>query len=137
MIRGASYPQDVFKSFLIHDVGVWRPQMVADGQGGYEKSYLQIGTIKGRMSTIKRTGLGGTERFIGAEHVSKLGYELFTLPDVDLQRNDIVSVDGRRFRVIFSKEPSLFGHHLEWTCEEVDPNSHQVYAGLPQTPTIS
>lgn len=132
MIRGASYPTGVFESFLIHDVTVWRPELTADGQGGYDKEYIQVGTMKGRMSINS----GGTERFIGAEYASQLPYTLFTMANVDLQREDIVAINGNRFRVKFGKEPSHFAHHIEWACEEIDPKTHQVYAGLPQTPPI-
>lgn len=98
-------------SQLIHTVVVYRPTRTADGQGGYRETLAVLNTTLGRLRP-----LGGAERISAAQQQAQVSHVLYTEGDEDIERGDVVLIDGRRLAVLDVREPSYMAHHLEIDC---------------------
>lgn len=111
---------NIFKNLLISDFEVFRKQRTPDGAGGNETVLVKVGDIKGRLS-LRGTALA-SDYVRAMQDISAYVYILFTLPNVDIKKDDIVVGEGRDLRVVIIKEPSHMGHHLEIELVDMVPS---------------
>lgn len=109
-----------FEKMLISTFEIQRPEKTEDGAGGFTTTYNSLGTIKGRLSL--RGTSRATDRVRAMQDIADYNYQLFTLPDADIQKDDKVIGEGKEMRVIIVKEPSHNEHHLQVELEDLIPS---------------
>ena len=103
----------VFESLLNNTFTVYRQVRTSDGQGGWEISYLGMGTVEGRMRPAT-----SNEREVAANEEQQISHVLYVLAEEDVQRGDLVALGDLTVEVLGVREPSLADHHLEIDCLE-------------------
>jgi len=107
-----------FASLLIDTITIWMPVRVSDGQGGFALSYLNVGTVAGRIrpaSSSERTVAMSEERQIThvlyTETLTTSGGSTFGRGALAIVGDLTVEVQGVR-------NPSNMAHHYEIDCLE-------------------
>lgn len=103
----------VFESLLNHDFAVSRRRRSPDGQGGWSISYVEVGTVRGRIRPSS-----STERITARSEEREITHVLYVTADADIERGDLVTGDDLTVEVLAVREPSRAGEHLEIDCEE-------------------
>ncbi len=102
-----------FEALLNRTYTLARRERVSDGRGGWPWSYVDQGTVKGRLrpaSSAERTAAQQEQREIS--HVFYCAY------DEDVKRTDRLTADGITVYVDAIRKPSRADHHLEVDCSE-------------------
>lgn len=110
-----------FISLLIDTFVVWRKARTFDGQGGWSESWVEVGTIAGRLRPVV-----GREEDNADQGQRVVMHVLYTLPGVDIQRGDMVVGAGTTLDVLGIRDPSHAGHHWEIDCEEREREPEEV-----------
>ncbi len=96
-----------------HTFTVIRPSRASDGQGGWDKTPVEVGEVEGRMRPAS-----AAEREVALQRRAEISHVLYCAATSDIARGDTVMLDGQTWRVVAIREPSLAGHHLEIDCLE-------------------
>ncbi|MFE4717850.1 phage head closure protein [Streptomyces sp. NPDC056728] len=91
---------------------VWRYSRTADGMGGWEETWAQVGTVRARFSQPS-----ATERTLADQSGAWLTHVVYLEPDASVRRGDELRQPGRAFRVLAVFEPSEPGSYLRANCE--------------------
>jgi SPP1 family predicted phage head-tail adaptor len=103
-----------FRSMLISDVAISRPQRTSDGKGGWVTTHATVATYRGRL----RPASSG-EREVAMQEQRHLSHILYVEYGADIRRNDQATVGNLTVKVESIREPSTAGEHLEIDCREV------------------
>jgi SPP1 family predicted phage head-tail adaptor len=103
----------VFTSLLNNTFTVSRRVRVSDGQGGHIITYLEIGTVEGRIRPAS-----SNERIVADAEEQQISHMLYVSHGSDVARGDLVECSGLQVEVLGVREPSLAGQHLEIDCLE-------------------
>lgn len=103
----------VFESLLNRTYTVSRRVRVSDGRGGWPWSYVEQGTILGRLRPAS-----SSERMAAMQEQRKVTHVLYCLHDADVQRADRITGDSVTVYVDAVRKPSRADHHLEVDCSE-------------------
>ncbi|MFE7159155.1 phage head closure protein [Streptomyces sp. NPDC057636] len=93
-------------------VAVWRYSRTADGMGGWEETWAQVGTVRARISQPS-----ATERTLADQATARLTHVAYLSADADVRRNDQLRLGARVFTVSAVFEPSEPGTYLRADCE--------------------
>lgn len=85
----------------------------SDGQGGWSISYVELGTVEGRLRPA-----GSAEREVADQEGRRITHVLYVLEGTDIARGDLVEGDGVVVEVLGIREPSRADYHVEIDCEE-------------------
>ena len=96
-----------------HTWTLTRKTRTSDGHGSFPASETTVGTLRGRMRPAS-----ATERTLAAQRLAEISHVFYCGADEEVQRDDVLSGEGRTWRVIAVREPSYAGHHLEVDCLE-------------------
>lgn len=110
-----------YEALLISSFAVYRKVRTFDGQGGWEESWSEVGTVQGRLRPT-----GGSEAETARQEQRVMAHVLYTLANVDVQRGDMVVGEGQVLDVLGIREPSHAGHHLEIDCQEHEKEPGEV-----------
>ena len=102
---------------------VSRPTRTSDGQGGWAVSYVEAGTLRGRLRPASTS-----ERSVARQEQAQISHVFYCAAEADLRRGDLVSGAGQTVEVQAIREPSHAGHHWECDCVETQKEA-QVEAG--------
>lgn len=103
----------VFESLLNNDVLIERRTRTPDGRGGWVITYVEIGTVRGRMRPAS-----SSERDTAAREERIITHVLYVSAETDIARGDLATIDGLTVEVQGPREPSRADHHLEIDCQE-------------------
>lgn len=92
-------------------VPVWRPQLVDDGGGGQETTWVQAGTPRARRSQPT-----ARERQAADQAAGQLDETWYFDPGTDVRRGDELRPPGRVLRVTAVFEPSEPGTYRRADC---------------------
>ena len=112
----------VFESLLNNTFTISRRVRTDDGQGGWEISYLELGTVEGRIRPAS-----STERVVAAGEEQQISHVLYVVHGEDIERGDQVVCGDLAVEVLGIREPSLAGEHLEIDCLERQPETTEEY----------
>lgn len=104
----------IFDGLLNHEFTISRIARIPDGQGGWVKSWVEIGTVNGRMRPAS-----GAEREVALQEQREISHVLYTRTTADIARGDRVEGGGVSVEVLGVREPSLADHHYEIDCQLV------------------
>lgn len=104
----------VIEGLFTHEFTISRTEYVSNGQGGWSRVPVEVGTIRGRLRP-----LGGAERIVADQQQRQITHVLYCLATADIARGDQVDGAGLVVEVLGVREPSQAGHHLEVDCREV------------------
>ena len=110
-----------YASLLNNTFMVYRKERTFDGQGGWAESWTEVGSVAGRLRPVV-----GREGETADQTQRVVTHVLYTLPDVDVQRGDMVIGAGQVVDVRGIREPSHAGHHWEIDCEEREKEPGEV-----------
>ena len=99
---------------------VSRPTRASDGQGGWAVSYVEAGTLRGRLRPTS-----AAERSVAQQEQARVSHVLYCAAEADLRRGDLVSGAGQTVEVVAIREPSHAGHHWEVDCLEIQKEGEQ------------
>lgn len=102
-----------FESLLNRTYTLARRVRVSDGQGGWPWSYVDQGTIQGRLRPAS-----GAERMAAQQEQRAITHVFYCLYDEDIRRTDQLVGDGVTVYVDAVRKPSRMDHHLEVDCSE-------------------
>ena len=103
----------VFESLLNNTFTVERRARVGDGQGGWTISYIEVGTMYGRIRPVT-----ANERVVADAPQEQITHVLYVLAGEDIARGDRVTCGDLVVEVLGVREPSKMGHHYEVDCLE-------------------
>ena len=112
----------VFESLLNNTFTVSRRTRVSDGQGGWIISYLELGTVQGRIRPTS-----SSERVVAASEEQQISHVLYVLHGADVARGDLVECGDLAVDVLGIREPSLAGEHLQIDCLERQQESTEEF----------
>ena len=98
-------------NLLNKTASIFRKTRTSDGQGGFIESFVSQGSCLVRVSPN-----GGSEGTIAASEKREVGYKIYTLTTVDIQRGDKLIIGDLSVEVLSVIEPSLMAHHYEVDC---------------------
>lgn len=110
-----------FEALLNNAFIVYRKARTFDGQGGWAESWVEAGSVQGRLRPVV-----GREGETADQEQRVVTHVLYTLPDVEIQRGDMVIGAGQVVDVLGIREPSHAGHHWEIDCEEREKETEEV-----------
>lgn len=102
-----------FDGLLNNTFTVARRYRVSDGQGGWTLSWVDVGTVQGRLRPAN-----SNERMVADAEQQQITHVLYTDADVDIERGDLVTCGDTVVEVLGIREPSLARHHWEIDCLE-------------------
>jgi len=102
-----------FASLLNNMFTVSRRYRASDGQGGWTITWVDVGTISGRLRPTN-----SNERMVADAEQQQITHVLYTEYGVDIERGDLVRCGDVVVEVLGIREPSLAGHHWEIDCLE-------------------
>jgi SPP1 family predicted phage head-tail adaptor len=103
----------VFESLLNHDCSVSRRRRTSDGQGGWSKDYVPIGTLRGRIRPAS-----SAEREQAMLEQRQITHVFYCLASEDVVRGDRLIVEDLTVDIDALREPSKAGHHYEFDALE-------------------
>lgn len=112
----------VFTSLLNNTFTVSRRVRTSDGQGGWAISYLELGTVEGRIRPAT-----SNEREVAAAEEQQITHVLYVEHGEDILRGDQVVCDDLTVEVLGIREPSKAGKHLEIDCLERQQETTEEY----------
>ena len=112
----------VFTSLLNNTFTVSRRVRTDDGQGGWGISYLELGTVEGRIRPAT-----SSEREVADTEEQQISHVLYVAYGEDVLRGDRVVCGNLEVEVLGIREPSLAGEHLEIDCLEVQEEETEEY----------
>jgi len=112
----------VFTSLLNNTFTVSRRVRTDDGQGGWEITYLEMGTMEGRIRPAT-----SQEREVADAEEQQISHVLYVVHGEDVLRGDLVVCDDLEVEVLGVREPSKAGEHLEIDCRERQPETTEAY----------
>lgn len=112
----------VFQSLLNNSFVVSRRVRTDDGQGGWTISYLELGTVEGRICPAT-----SNERVVADAEEQQITHVLYVEHGEDIARGDLVICDDLTVEVLGVREPSKAGKHLEIDCLERQQESTEEY----------
>jgi SPP1 family predicted phage head-tail adaptor len=86
---------------LNRTLAVWRPDPVGDGAGGQTVTFVQVGTVRARVSQAT-----AAERVVAAQAGAAHTQPVYLPPAADVARGDELRGDGDVFRVKATVMPS-------------------------------
>jgi SPP1 family predicted phage head-tail adaptor len=116
----------VFESLLNNTFTVSRRRRSPDGRGGWPIDYVEIGTVRGRLSPVASRATG--EQVVAQREERQITHVLYVAAGADIERGDRVSVGDLTVDVEGVREPSKAFEHLEIDCRERQPEQ-QVESG--------
>lgn len=112
----------VFTSLLNNTFTISRRVRTDDGQGGWEITYLELGTVEGRIRPAT-----SNEREVADSEEQQISHVLYVAHGEDVLRGDLVECGDLEVEVLGVREPSLAGEHLEIDCLERQPEETEEY----------
>jgi len=103
----------VFTSLLNNTFTISRRVRTDDGQGGWAITYLELGTMEGRIRPAS-----SSEREVAASEEQQISHVLYVVHGEDILRGDLVTCGDLEVEVLGIREPSKAGEHLEIDCLE-------------------
>lgn len=107
----------VIDSMLTDTFTIYRRSRVANGEGGWLVTWVEMGTVWGHLQPV-----GGAERQVASQESREITHVLFTragVTGVTLARGDRATGVGVTVDVLGVREPSYAGHHWENDCRLV------------------
>lgn len=106
----------VFDSLLNHTFTAYRRDRIADGQGGWEIVWTDLGTLPGRMRPAS-----SAERDAAMQEGRDITHVFYCHVGTGIERGDRLEYGDLLVDVMGVREPSVAGHHLEIDCMERQP----------------
>jgi SPP1 family predicted phage head-tail adaptor len=103
----------VFDGLMNETYTVSRTSRLPDGQGGWTKAWVEIGSVPGRMRPAN-----SAERQVALQEEREITHVLYVRATADIARGDQVEGGGIAVEVQGVRNPSQAGHHLEIDCRE-------------------
>lgn len=107
-----------FASLLIDTITIWMPARVADGQGGFALSYVNEGTVEGRIRPAN-----SSERTVAMSEERQITHVLYTETLVtsggaEFGRGALAVIGDLTVEIQGVRNPSNMAHHYEIDCLE-------------------
>lgn len=104
------------RHLLNQSLDVWRATVQGDGMGGQTTTWVQVGSIKARLSQPS-----AQEREVAAHKEAELTQVIYALPGADVVRGDELHGFGTAYVVLATFQPSKPAYlRIETTTEQVE-----------------